>query len=382
MQLTSKLPHVGLTIFGKMSQMAHEHQAINLSQGFPDFEVAPELIACVHHYMQQGKNQYPPMMGIPELRKAIAQKIQRCHDWLPDTEQHIMVTCGAIEAIFSSLTALVHPGDEVILMDPAYDAYEPIVHLQGAKAIHVPLKEKNYAIDWEAVERAISPKTRMIMINTPHNPSGAIISKDDLVALERLTEGTDILILSDEVYEHIVFDGNEHHSVLRSAALRKRAVATFSFGKTFHATGWRMGYLVAPEVLMAEIKKVHQYNTFTIHAPTQYALADYLQTPAHYENLGAMYQEKRDVFLKAMEVTDFEPVPSKGSYFQLMSYANISDRHDVEMAEWLTKEIGVASIPTSVFHADGRDDKVLRFCFAKQEDTLKKAAEMLSKCFV
>lgn len=380
MQLTSKLPQVGLTIFGKMSQMAQEHKAINLSQGFPDFAVAPELIDNVHYYMQEGKNQYPPMMGVPELRKAISKKIERCHHWLPNANQNIMVTCGAIEAIFSSLTALVHPGDEVILLDPAYDAYEPIVHLQGAKAVHVPLKTKTYAIDWEAVKNAISPKTRMIMINSPHNPSGAVITEDDLKALEALTEDTDILVLSDEVYEHIVFDGHEHHSVLRSPALRKRSVATCSFGKTFHATGWRIGYLVAPEELMHEIKKVHQYNTFTIHAPTQYALADYLQSPKHYENLSSMYQEKRDVFLKVMQATAFEPIPSFGTYFQLMSYARVSDRPDLEMAEWLTKEIGVASIPTSVFYADGRDEKVLRFCFAKEEKTLKAAADLLSKC--
>ena len=377
MQITSKLPNVGTTIFSTMSKMANDFGAINLAQGFPDFPVSPTLIDRVHHYMKEGLNQYAPMPGVPELRKAIADKTERCYGWRPHIDQEITVTCGAIEAINSSVSALVHAGDEVIIMDPAYDAYEPIVNLQGATAIGVSLRQPDYSIDWEGVKAKVTERTRMIMINTPHNPSGAIISAEDLRQLEKITNGTDILVLSDEVYEHIVFDGESHESVLKSEALRTRSIVTSSFGKTFHATGWRMGYLIAPPVLMSEIRKVHQYNTFTIHTATQYAIADHLQLPAHYEGVAPMYQAKRDYFLKVMEDSRFKPVSSKGTYFQLMDYSAISDMHDVEFAAWLTKEIGVAAIPMSVFYQDKQDNKVLRFCFAKNEDTLAAAAKKL-----
>lgn len=376
MQIESKLPNVGITIFTKMSKMAQDYGAINLSQGFPDFDVAPELIDRVHHYMKQGFNQYPPMAGVMNLREAIAKKVERGYGWLPKAD-NVLVTCGAIEAIFNTISSFVHQGDEVIIMNPAYDAYEVIINLQGAKAVGVNLRSEDYSIDWDAVEQAITPKTRMIIINSPHNPSGATISAHDLKELERITENTEILVLSDEVYEHIVFDGKEHYSVLRSEQLRKRSVATFSFGKTFHATGWRMGYLVAPEFLMKEIVKIHQYNTFTIHTPSQYAIAEFLETPENYESIAAMYQEKRDYFLKVMEGSKFKPIHSSGTYFQLMDYSAISDKPDIEMAEWLTKEVGVAAIPTSVFYQDEQDNKVLRFCFAKNEETLKAAAEKL-----
>lgn len=377
MQITSKLPEVGITIFTKMSKMAGEYGAINLSQGFPDFPVSPELIDLVHHYMQQGMNQYAPMPGVPALRERIAAKTERCYGFRPDVDKEITVTCGAIEALNSAITALVHSGDEVIIMDPAYDAYEPIINLQGAKAIGVALKQPDYNIDWESVRQKITDRTRMILINSPHNPSGAVISEQDLEALASVTRGTDILVLSDEVYEHIVFDGLSHQSVLRSEELRKRSVVTSSFGKTFHATGWRMGYLVAPEYLMKEIRKVHQYSTFTIHTATQHALADYLKTPDHYESVASMYQEKRDLFLKLMKSSRFKPVPSSGTYFQLMDFSAISDMHDVDFADWLTQEVGVAAIPMSVFYQDKQDNKVLRFCFAKGEETLKAAAEKL-----
>ena len=359
-----------------MSKMALEYGAINLSQGFPDFDVAPDLIDRVHHYMKSGMNQYAPMPGVPALREAIANKTERCYGYKPNVDTEITVTCGAIEAIHSSISALVSAREEVIIMDPAYDAYQPIIELQGAKAVRVPLTSA-YAIDWQSVAEAITPQTKMILINSPHNPSGAIISEEDLAALEEITADTEILVLSDEVYEHIVFDGQAHQSVLKSEKLRIRSVVTASFGKTFHATGWRMGYLIAPEVLTNEIRKVHQFNTFTIHTPTQYALADYLQNPATYETVAEMYQQKRDYFLKAMKPSKFKPIPSNGTYFQLMDYSAISDKGDIEFAEWLTKEVGVAAIPTSVFYADGRDNKVLRFCFAKHEDTLKAAAEKL-----
>lgn len=359
-----------------MSKMALEYGAINLSQGFPDFDVAPELIDRVYHYMKSGKNQYAPMPGVPALREAIASKTERCYGYKPNIDSEITITCGAIEAIHSSISALVAAGDEVVIMDPAYDAYQPIIELQGANAVRVPLNV-DYSIDWGEVEKSITPKTKMILINSPHNPSGAIISTEDLKSLERITDGTEILVLSDEVYEHIVFDGQEHQSVLRSEKLRQRSVVTASFGKTFHATGWRMGYMVASEPLMSEIRKVHQFNTFTIHTPTQYALADYLQNPETYEEVANMYQQKRDFFLEAMKPSKFKPIPSSGTYFQLMDYSAISDKGDVEFAEWLTKEVGVAAIPTSVFYADGTDNKVLRFCFAKNEETLKAAAEKL-----
>ncbi|MBO3700248.1 methionine aminotransferase [Roseivirga sp. E12] len=377
MQIESKLPNVGVTIFTKMSKMAHEYNAINLAQGFPDFPVSPELIDRVHHYMQEGMNQYAPMPGVPILREAISSKTEHCYGWKPNVDSEITVTCGAIEAINSAVSALIHPGDEVIIMDPAYDAYEPIINLQGAKAIGVPLRQPDYSIDWEGVRSQITSKTKMIMINTPHNPSGATISVKDLSELEQITEGTGIMVLSDEVYEHIVFDGQAHQSVLRSEALRKRSVVTSSFGKTFHATGWRMGYLIAPSELMIEIRKVHQYNTFTIHTATQYAIADYLKDTAHYEDVAPMYQTKRDFFLKVMKGSRFKPVPAKGTYFQLMDYSAISEKGDVEFSEWMTKEIGVATIPMSVFYQDKQDNRVLRFCFAKNENTLAAAAEKL-----
>ncbi len=377
MQFTSKLPEVGVTIFTKMSQMANEHKAINLAQGFPDFPVSPELIDRVHHYMKEGKNQYAPMSGVPELRNVIAEKTERCYGYKPHVDDEITITCGAIEGIYSAIATLVQNGDEVIIMDPAYDAYEPIINLHGGKAIGISLKQPDYSIDWNEVKKNINDRTRMIVINSPHNPSGAIISAEDLRMLEEVTVGTNIFVLSDEVYEHIVFDGEAHESVLKSESLRQRSVVSSSFGKTFHTTGWRMGYLVAPPDLTKEIRKVHQYNAFTIHTPTQYALADYLKTPAHYEDVAPMYQAKRDYFLSVMKGSRFKPVSSKGTYFQLMDYSAISDMHDVGFAEWLTKEVGVAAIPMSVFYQNGQDNKVLRFCFAKGEETLQAAAEKL-----
>jgi methionine aminotransferase len=377
MQIDSKLPNVGITIFTKMSKMANEHGAINLSQGFPDFPVDPALMDLVEHYMRQGLNQYAPMPGVPELRKAIAEKTSICYDWKPDIDEHITVTCGAIEAIMSTISALINPGDEVVILDPAYDAYEPIIQLQGARAVGVPLNPKDYSIDWKSVWDAISSRTKMLIINSPHNPSGAILTAADLEALEDIVDETGLWVLSDEVYEHIVFDGAIHQSVLRSEGLRKNAVVVSSFGKTFHATGWRMGYMIAPTQLTKEIRKVHQYNTFTIHTPTQYAIADYLKNSSHYQNVSSMYQEKRDFFLEVMSNTKFKPIHSSGTYFQLMRYDEISDMHDVDFAEWLTKEIGVAAIPTSVFYQDRQDNKVLRLCFAKGEETLNAAAQKL-----
>lgn len=376
---SSKLPNVGVTIFTKMSQMANAYDAINLSQGFPDFPVDPQLIELVHHYMKEGHNQYAPMPGHPALREAIADKTENCYGWRPNVEEQITVTCGAIEGIMSAISALINPGDEVIIMDPAYDAYEPIVNLQGAQAVGVPLRASDYSIDWKLVWEAITDNTTMLIINSPHNPSGAILSKEDLEALEDIVDETGLFVLSDEVYEHIVLDGAKHQSVLRSESLRDHSIVVSSFGKTFHATGWRIGYLIAPELLTNEIRKVHQYNTFTIHTPTQLAIADYLKEPSNYMGVPSLYQQKKDFFLEVMKDSKFQPIPSHGTYFQLMNYAQISDQHDVEFAEWLTKEVGVAAIPTSVFYQDGTDNKVLRFCFAKGKETLKAASEKLCK---
>lgn len=336
------------------------------------------MIDGVSHYMKKGMNQYAPMPGVPILRQRIAEKLERAHDIAIDQDAEITVTSGAIEAINSAMTALINPGDEVIIMDPAYDAYEPIIEVNGGKAVAVSLRQPDYSIDWEAVAEKIGSKTRMILINSPHNPSGAIISAEDLLQLEKLTTGTDIWVLSDEVYEHIVFDGEQHQSVLKSPELRKRSLVTYSFGKTFHATGWRIGYLVAPAEAMAEIRKVHQYNTFTVHTPTQYAIADHLANPDNYESIAGMYQQKRDYFLDQMSGSRFTPVQASGTYFQLMNYSAISDMNDVKMAEWLCKEKGVAAIPMSIFYQDRQDNKVLRFCFAKGEDTLSAAAKLLS----
>ena len=379
MQFNSKLPNVGITIFTKMSKMANEHDAINLSQGFPDFSVDPVLIEKVDYYMRKGVNQYAPMPGVPQLREAIVKKTEVCYDWKPHIDKNITVTCGAIEAIMSAISALTHLGDEVIILDPAYDAYEPIIQLQGATAVGVPLSSEDYSIDWKLVWEAISDRTRMIIVNSPHNPSGAILTTEDLEALEDIVDETGLMVLSDEVYEHIVFDGADHQSVLRSEKLRAHSIVVSSFGKTFHATGWRMGYLIAPEPLMKEIRKVHQYNTFTIHTPSQYAIADYLSDSSKYLDVSNMYEQKRDFFLNAMKESKFKPVHSCGTYFQLMNYAEISDMPDIEFAEWLTEEVGVAAIPMSVFYQDKQDNKVLRFCFAKGEETLKAAASKLNQ---
>lgn len=377
--IKSKLPNVGTTIFTKMSLMAAEHNAINLSQGFPDFPVSPALIDRLYHYMKEGINQYAPMPGMPALRQAIAEKLKRSFDIGVDADSEITVTSGATEALFAVIAALVQRGDEVIVLDPAYDSYIPATELQGGKVIRIPLKGKAFSPDWEAIEKAISDKTRLLVLNTPHNPSGAVLQEIDIERLEELVKRHDIWILSDEVYEHIIFDGQEHLSVLRYPELRKRSAAVYSFGKTFHATGWKTGYVVAPPLLTREIRKVHQYLTFSSHTPTQLALADYLQDAAHYEQLPAFYQHKRDTFLKLMEGSRFRPVPCSGTYFQLFSYAAITDKPDTEMAEWLTKEHGVASIPISVFYAEGQDQQLLRFCFAKNEKTLQQAANILCK---
>ena len=379
MNIASKLPHVGTTIFSTMTRMAKEYEAINLSQGFPDFPVNPLLIDAVHKNMESGKNQYAPMPGLPALQDSISEMINGKYGFIPDPGNNITITSGATEALFSVFQALIAKDDEVIIFDPAYDHYDPAIRLSGGTPIHVPLSQPDFRIDWSHVKEKISKNTKAILINTPHNPTGAVIAADDIFELEKLSEEHDLLVISDEVYEWLVFDGLEHQSILKSEILRRRGVAIFSFGKTFHATGWKVGYAIASENLTREIRKAHQFITFSVNTPVQHALAEFIREPENYEYLPDFFQKKRDFFLSHLKDSGFEIIPSRGTYFQLLQYGNISDKSDMEMAEWLVKEHKVASIPVSVFYADKRDYKMLRFCFAKNEETLEQSAEILCK---
>ncbi len=379
LSLESKLPDVGTTIFSVMSALAQEHNALNLSQGFPDFPVSPELIDRIHYWMKQGANQYAPMPGLPALRQQIAKKCSDAYNHHFDADQHITVTPGGTAALYAAIAAVIRQGEEVIVIEPAYDSYAPAIRLNGGIPIPIGLRKSDFKVDWQKVEAAITDNTRMIIINTPHNPTGSILQQEDLEQLATIIRGKDIFILSDEVYEHIIFDGEPHQSVLAHAELREKSMAVFSFGKTFHATGWKTGYVVAPAYLTKEIRKVHQFMVFSVNTPLQFALADYLQEPKNYQSLPAFYQQKRDLFQQLVKPSRFQIVPCKGTYFQLLSYKQISDLPDTEMAEWLTKEHKLASIPISVFFSDKRQDSVLRFCFAKSDETLQKAAEILCK---
>ncbi|WP_299258622.1 methionine aminotransferase [uncultured Aquimarina sp.] len=373
----TKLPNVSTTIFTIMSKMAAEHQAINLSQGFPNFETDKKLIDLVTVGMQQGYNQYAPMSGLSSLKEVIVEKTNSLYssDYHPETD--ITITSGATQAIFTIVSAFIRSGDEVIIFKPAYDSYEPSIELFGGTIIPIQLSAPNFSIDWKEVANKITSKTKMIIINTPHNPTGTVLSKNDMFQLDTLLKNTDIILLSDEVYEHIIFDGQEHQSIARLPGLAERAFITASFGKTFHTTGWKMGYCIAPKELMIEFRKVHQFNVFCSSHPMQYALAEYLKTSNHYLSLPSFYQEKRDLFLSLIKDSRFSFTPAAGTYFQLLDYSAITDEGDVVFAKRLTKEHKIASIPVSVFNLDQQDDKVLRFCFAKTEDTLKRAAEIL-----
>ena len=373
----SKLPNVTTTIFSVMSQLATEQKAINLSQGFPDFKSDERLLNLVTEAMYKGHNQYAPMPGVFELRKVIVEKINTLYnsDYHPDTD--ITVTAGATQAIFTAICACIHRDDEVIIFSPAYDCYEPAIALQGGKTVAIALHYPEYEIPWEEVRQKFSSKTKMIIINTPHNPSGTILSEHDLLQLQELTENTDCLVLSDEVYEHIIFDSRQHQSVARFKALRERSFIVASFGKTFHNTGWKMGYCAAPKVLMDEFKKVHQFNVFCVNHPMQQALATYLKDPSNYMHLAEFYQQKRNLFLEGIKTSRFKCIPAKGTYFQLLNYSDISDEKDVDFAKRITIKNKIASIPVSVFYLDGSNDKVLRFCFAKTDETLKKATDIL-----
>ena len=375
----SKLPKVGTTIFTVMSALAAEHKAINLSQGFPDFDCDPLLKRLVNEAMEQGHNQYAPMPGIMPLREVIAQKINNLYGQTVNPDTEITITPGGTYAIFTAIATCISPGDEVIIFEPAYDSYIPNVLVNGGTPVLIPLSYPDYHIDWELVRSRITPRTKMIMLNTPHNPTGSILLETDIEELRKLVTEHNLLVLSDEVYEHLVYDGAQHLSILRYPDLLQNSFVTFSFGKVFHNTGWKMGYCVAPAHLMKEYRKVHQYLCFSVNTPMQYGLSNYLRTPEHYLSLPAFYQEKRDYFLQLMADTKFTPLASSGSYFQLMRYDRISAEGDKTFAERITKEFGVAAIPVSAFYEDGKDDHVIRFCFAKKKETLEKAVERLRK---
>ncbi|MEJ8566763.1 pyridoxal phosphate-dependent aminotransferase [Elongatibacter sediminis] len=377
--ITSKLPRAGTTIFTVMSRLADDHGAINLSQGFPDFDGPQALRDRVGWHVENGHNQYAPLAGLPALREAIADKAASLYGRETDPETEVVVTPGATEALYCAITAVVRPGDEVIVFDPAYDTYAPSVELNGGRTRHIALRHPDYRIDWEEVRAAITPETRMIVLNTPHNPSGTTWSEADIEGLRRAVDGTDILLLSDEVYEHILFDGRQHVSLLRYPDLSRRAFCVFSFGKTYHATGWRVGYCIAPRELTDEFLKIHQYINFSTNTPMQFALADYLAaTPEFHLGLGAFYQEKRDEFCDLLSASRFGIEPAAGTYFQLADYSSISDEPDTDFARRLTIEHGVGAIPVSVFYRDPPGQKVVRFCFAKDGETLQAAARRLA----
>jgi methionine aminotransferase len=377
--ISSKLPKVGTTIFTVMSRLAQEQNAFNLSQGFPDFPVDQRLIDLVHQHMSSGKNQYPPMAGIPALREIISGKMENLYGASYDPESEITITAGGTQAIFTAIMATINEGDEVILFTPAYDCYAPAIELAGGKPVYVQLKSGDFSIDWKQVKKVVTRRTKMIMINTPHNPSGSVISNNDVQELIKITKDNDIVILSDEVYEHIIFDGQPHRSMANYPELANRSIIVYSFGKTFHVTGWKTGYVVGPSNLMAEFRKVHQFNVFTANAPIQYALADYMSDPENYLHIGEMYQAKRDLFLSAVKASRFMIKPSIGTYFQLLDYSKISEEEDTELAKRLTIEHKVASIPVSVFYHNPIQNQVLRFCFAKEDETLKRAGDIICK---
>lgn len=378
-QFKSKLPEVGTTIFTTVGNLARAHNAIDLSQGFPNFRADKELMTLVGQAMENGHNQYAPMPGYYGLREVISQKIESLHGTHYHPETEITVTVGATQAIFTAITAFVGKGDEVIVLKPAYDCYEPAIALNEGIPIPLELKTPDYGVDWVAFEALITPKTKMVIVNTPHNPSGRIFSKADMLKLQQLLRDTNIILISDEVYEHIVFDGQEHESASRFEDLASRSFICASFGKTFHVTGWKMGYCAAPAALMEEFRKVHQFNVFSVDHPTQRAMTKYLQHKEHYTSLNAFYQEKRDFFLSGLANSKFIFKPTMGTYFQLLNYTQITDEADEDFAKRLIKDFKLASIPISSFNVNSRDDKVLRFCFAKKEETLIKALTILNQ---
>jgi len=376
-KINSKLPNLQTSIFTIMSRLAKEHDAVNLSQGFPNFDTDRKLIDLVSKAMNSGYNQYAPMQGIYSLREVIAEKFESLYGATYNPETEITVTTGATQAIFSIISAFVHPKDEVIILKPAYDCYEPAIIANGGVPIAIQMQGKDFKVDWDEFKQAINDKAKMVIINTPHNPSGTIFSKDDMLRLQEILKDTNILLLSDEVYEHIVFDDSQHESVAKYPDLASRSFICASFGKTFHITGWKMGYCAAPKALMQEFQKIHEFNVFCVNHPMQQAIATYLKEPRHYLELNAFFQDKRDFFLNAIKDSRFKFTPSKGTYFQLLDYSQITMENDVDFAKRLTKEHKIASIPISVF-SDGQDSKQLRFCFAKTNETIERAAEILN----
>ncbi|GAB3168329.1 methionine aminotransferase [Telluribacter humicola] len=380
LSIPSKLPNVGTTIFTVMSKLAADVGALNLSQGFPSFDCSPELVELVNSYMKKGFNQYAPMSGVPALRESLAQKTFDHYGVAYHPEQEVTIVSGATEAIYAAVTAVVRPGDEVLVFEPAYDSYVPAIELSGGVPVYITLTPANaYQIDWEEVRQKVTDRTRLIMINTPHNPIGKVLTREDLDQLAALVRGTDILLVSDEVYEHIVFDGQRHQSLLSHPVLQERTFICGSFGKTYHVTGWKIGYCLAPAALSAEFRKVHQFVTFSTMTPMQYALADFIKIPEHYLELSDFYQRKRDLFLEAIKDSRFRFTPSQGTFFQTVYYGDMTQEHDYDLAVRWTKEIGVASIPVSVFYNQKNDYKIIRFCFAKDDETLKRAGELLSR---
>lgn len=377
--IKSKLPKTGTTIFSVMSALATEHGAINLAQGFPDFECSPKLVELVNHYMKAGFNQYAPMPGVMKLREKIAEKTQELYSATYNPETEITVTPGGTHALYAAISAFIGEGDEVIIIEPCYDSYLPAIQVNGGRAVFAELKYPTYKIDWDEVKKLVTYKTKMIIINTPHNPTGTILSAQDMQRLEKIVKNSEIIVLSDEVYEHIIFDGVEHQSVARYPKLAERSLIVSSFGKTYHTTGWKMGYVLAPANLTTEFRKVHQFMCFSANTPVQYAIADFMEDKDAYLQLSNFYQEKRDYFQKLVKGSKFKLMPCLGSYFQMLDYSKITQEKDTDYAVRLTKDFKIASIPTSVFYHKNIDNHVLRFCFAKQNETLEKAAEKLHK---
>ena len=377
-ELISRLPHVGTTIFTVMSALAQEHGAVNLGQGFPDFGCDPRLIDAVDAAMRAGLNQYPPMPGVPALREAVAGKIEALYGHAYDPGSEITITAGATQAILNAVLAIVHPGDEVIVLDPCYDSYEPNIELAGGVAVHVPLVPGTFAPDFDQIAAAITPRTRAMLINSPHNPSATVWSEADMTRLAELLRPTDIVLISDEVYEHMVYDGARHESVARNAELAARSIVISSFGKTYHVTGWKIAYAAAPASLTVEFRKVHQFNVFTVNTPMQHAFANFMADPSHHLGLPAFYQRKRDRFRAGLDATRLRALPSRGSYFQCVDYSAVSELPEAAFCRHLTEKIGVAAIPLSAFYRDGFDQGIVRFCFAKQDATLDLALQRLA----
>ena len=381
MEIKTKLPEWGTSIFTVMSRMATEHNAINLAQGFPDFNCDDELLELVHHFQKKGFNQYAPMQGVAALRKSISEKIEKIYGKLYNPETEITVTSGATQALYTAMTSVVEKSDEVILFEPAYDSYVPDIISNGGVPVYIQLAPHDYSYNWDLVRNKISSKTRAIIINSPHNPTGSLIAQADIHELEKITRGTNILIISDEVYEHITFDNKKHISIASSDELSKRAFVISSFGKTYHTTGWKMGYCAAPENLTKEFRKMHQFIVFSANTPVQYAYAEFMKQEERYLSLGLFYQKKRDIFLEEIKNCNFKIKKCDGTYFQLLGYSNVSNKSDMEFAEYLTKEIGVAVIPLSPFYEDRKSRSLIRVCFAKSDDVLIKAAKKLNSVF-